>query len=276
MKLLYLSVAFFKIRFNKYNIINMLDNNPTKRFSDRVDNYIKYRPGYPLAILDFVKKELDLTPSSIIADVGSGTGILSKIFLDNGNRVYGIEPNANMRMAAENLLSKYWKFVSIAAAAEATSLKRHSVHFITAGQTFHWFDIEKTKEEFKIILKPGGWVVLIWNERKVDTPFLRAYEDLLLKFSIDYQNVDHRKITDSVLDSFYGAGNYQCKFFENHQSFNFSSLKGRMLSSSYAPTEKHPNFKPLIIKLKEIFRAHQKNGTVKFEYDTKVYYGRLY
>jgi ubiquinone/menaquinone biosynthesis C-methylase UbiE len=253
----------------------MLDNDPTCRFSNRVENYIKYRPGYPLAILEFMTKELGLTPSSVIADVGSGTGILSRIFLNNGNRVYGIEPNEKMREAAEDLLKNYWKFVSIATTAEATTLKRHCVHFITAAQAFHWFDIEAAKVEFKIIQKPGGWVVLIWNERKVDSPFLRAYEDLLLELSIDYQNVDHRKITEPVLTQFYGPGNYKCRMFKNHQLFDFSSLKGRMLSSSYAPTEDHPNFKPLIKELEEIFTAHQKNGNVRFEYDTKVYYGQL-
>ena len=166
---------------------------PTQRFSSRVDNYVKYRPSYPAAIIGLLATECGLTPDSIVADVGSVTGLLAELFLQAGNRVMGIEPNRDMREAGEQLLRGYDRFVSIAAAAEAITLPDHSVDCITAGQSFHWFDRERAGLEFARILKPQGWLVLIWNERRIDsTPFLRAYEQLLHTYSPDYAQVDHK------------------------------------------------------------------------------------
>src|SRR5688572_15000399 len=150
------------------------------RFSSRVENYIKFRPGYPKEVIDILKTDCGLTESSKVADIGSGTGILSELFLKNGNRVFGVEPNEPMRTAAERLLSAFPEFVSVDGSAEATRLEAGSMDFVAAGQAFHWFDRDAAKTEFKRILKPEGWVVLIWNERSIDsTPFLREYEKLL-------------------------------------------------------------------------------------------------
>src|SRR4026208_981769 len=143
-----------------------MDNDPTKRFSKRVENYIQYRPKYPPAVFDFLRNELNLAPSSIIADVGSGTGISSEMFLRNGNTVFGIEPNSEMREAGERNLSQFASFKSIYGTAEATTLEDHSVDFVIAGQAFHWFDRARSRAEFFRILKKNGWVVLIWNDRK--------------------------------------------------------------------------------------------------------------
>ena len=157
-------------------------SDPTKRFSNRVENYIKFRPGYPGAIIDLSREECGLNRQSIIADIGSGTGILSELFLKNGNRVFGIEPNAPMRGAGEKILERYSNFTSINGAAEATTLSDNTVDFVVAGQAFHWFDQRCARAEFSRILKPSGWVILLWNERRIDsTPFLRAYEQMLLK-----------------------------------------------------------------------------------------------
>ena len=160
--------------------------NPTLRFTGRVENYVKYRPGYPAGIIETFVKECGLTAGSVVADIGSGTGILSEVFLKNGNRVFGVEPNHEMREAGSRLLGKYAGFMSVDGAAEATTLEDCSVDFVTAGQAFHWFDRQRARKEFVRILKPNGWVTLIWNERLTDTsPFLRAYEDLLRRYGID-------------------------------------------------------------------------------------------
>lgn len=248
---------------------------PTTRFSDRVQYYIKYRPKYPKEILDFLKNELKLSIRHTIADIGSGTGFLSKMFLQNGNVVYGVEPNKEMREAAENLLRQYPNFKTIDGSAEFTDLDSRSVDFITAAQAFHWFNIDVARSEFRRILKPKGWVVLIWNERTESTPFLKNYENLLRTFAIDYEKVDHRKVDNKVLARFFGSNIYQSKQFKNEQQFDFGGLKGRLLSSSYAPMEVHPNYPPMIEELQKIFNAHQQNGKVVFEYDTKVYFGKL-
>jgi ubiquinone/menaquinone biosynthesis C-methylase UbiE len=250
-------------------------SDPLNRFSNRVENYVKYRPGYPAGVIELLKSNCGLTETSVIADVGSGTGILAELFLKNGNSVFAIEPNADMRQAAERLLKEYKHLMSIAATAEATTLETKSVHFITAAQAFHWFDRNCAKKEFARILKPGGWVALIWNERRLDsTAFLKAYEDLLLRYGTDYSQVRHERVTKEI-GEFFSPGTFKVQTLENAQHFDFESLKGRLLSSSYAPDQNHPDFKPMVAELEAVFAANEKDGIVSFEYDTKVFYGHL-
>lgn len=250
-------------------------SDPLARFSNRSENYAKYRPGYPARVIEILRSDCGLTETSVIADVGSGTGILSEMFLKNGNPVFAIEPNAAMRLAAEGLLKKYEKFKSIEAKAEVTTLETRSVDIVTAAQAFHWFDRPKAKREFTRILKPGGWVVLMWNERRLDsTAFLRAYENLLLRYGTDYEKVRHENVTSEITE-FFAPETFELQTLENVQYFDFESLKGRLLSSSYAPNQDHPNFNAMLRELEEVFNANQREGIVNFEYETKVYYGLL-
>ncbi|HED37350.1 MAG TPA: class I SAM-dependent methyltransferase [Ignavibacteria bacterium] len=253
--------------------LNIQMNN-TKRFSGRVEYYIKYRPGYPEEILDFFKSNLNFNSNHIIADIGSGTGILSKLFLDDGNKVFGIEPNREMREAAESLLKNYHGFVSVNGSAEKTGLKSSSINFVTAGQSFHWFDIKKSKKEFLRILRQGGLVILIWNSRKIDSDgFLTAHEDLLNKFAIDYKKVNHKNLDDNIFKKFFS--DYEVIHFNNYQKFNFDGLKGRLLSSSYIPLPGFRNYGSMMKELKSIFEKYNSNGFITFKYDTEVYYGSL-
>ena len=247
---------------------------PTKRFSNRVENYIKYRPSYPAAVIDLLAADCGLSSDSIIADIGSGTGILSRLFLKNGNRVFGVEPNTAMREAAEKLLAQYPAFLSVEGSAEATTLPDLSFDFVVAGQAFHWFDGTKAKREFKRILKRDGWTVLVWNERRLDTtPFLQSYEKLLLKYGTDYPVVRHENIYGDIAELFAPNG-YELRVFDNQQVFDFEAAKGRLLSASYAPAPGHENFDAMLHDLHSIFEAHQQSGSVTFEYETKVYFGR--
>ena len=246
-----------------------------KRFSTRVDNYAKYRPGYPREILSFLEFECGLARSSIIADIGSGTGILSQLFLKNGNRVIGVEPNGAMRAAAERLLEGYRHFVSIDGTAESTTLEPKSVNFVTAAQAFHWFDRNGARTEFSRVLAPGGWVVLIWNERRLEsTPFLRACEALLLKYGTDYRQVRHENVTGTIAE-FFAPATFKLKSYENIQELDFEGLKGRVFSASYTPERGAANFELMLSNLEQIFQENAKNGVVTFEYDTRVFYGRL-
>ena len=248
----------------------------TQRFSSRVENYIKYRPGYPNEVIETLRNECGLTPGLIIADVGSGTGILTEMFLRNGNAVYGVEPNREMREAAERLLRDYPRFRSVAAQAEETTLDDDSVDLVTAGQAFHWFDREKTRRELSRILKPRGWVALIWNERvTTTTPFLVAYEQLLKDYSTDYEQVDHRRIDADVIRNFFRSDDFRLKQFKNTQVFDYEGVKGRLLSSSYAPENGHPNYEPMLAELERIFQTYQDEGRAVFEYVTQMYYGQL-
>ncbi|HVF27553.1 MAG TPA: class I SAM-dependent methyltransferase [Pyrinomonadaceae bacterium] len=247
-----------------------------QRFSSRVDNYVKYRPTYPTAVVDLLEDECDLTRDLIVADVGSGTGILSELFLRNGNKVFGVEPNREMRAAGERLLMDYPNFTSVDGTAEATTLESAGVDFVTAGQAFHWFDVEKTRIEFARILKSDGWVVLVWNERQTDsTPFLRDYEQMLLTFGTDYEAVSHKQVDRNRIVPFFGPGGFELRTFANQQLFDFESLKGRLLSASYTPEVGHANHAPMLDVLQRIFHEYQSDGRVTVEYDTNVFYGRL-
>ena len=247
----------------------------TTRFSDRVDNYVRYRPGYPHELLDLLRTECQLTPDSTIADIASGTGILTRMFLESGNKVFGIEPNEKMRQAGESLLGRYPNFISIQATAEDTTLATHSIDFVTAAQAAHWFDRVQARREFVRILKPGGWCVLIWNERRTDsTPFLHAYEDILLTYGTDYKEVRHERTTETI-DGFFAPTPFHCRVFNTRQQFDYAALKGRLLSSSYAPQKGHPGHNPMLKALRAIFDEFNTNGRVSFEYNTRVYYGHL-
>ena len=254
----------------------MLGSDPTGRFSSRVANYIRYRPDYPPALYQFLRDGIGMTNGVVVADVGSGTGIFARPLLEEGLTVYCVEPNEDMRRAAEELLGGYDGFQSVAAPAEATTLPRHSVNFVTCAQAFHWFDRDRAKAEFRRILKPGGQAILIWNERKTDaTPFLRAYERLLLDVSPDYANVRHENVTVDVLRDFFGPGGFRTEVFPNYQHFDYAALAGRLLSSSYAPMAGHPRHEEMMARLQDAFDRHQSGGRVTFEYDTRLHVGRL-
>lgn len=246
----------------------------TQRFSSRVDDYVRFRPGYPPEIVELLKKECGLTSDNVIADIASGTGIFTRTLLENGNRVFGVEPNDEMRRAGERFLADYSRFTSIARTAEATTLPDHSVDFVTAAQAAHWFDRENARREFIRILKPGGWLVLLWNDRRMDaTEFQRDYEQLLHTYGTDYEDVRHAGKTLAIHGFF--PQSFQTHVFEYQQTFDYAGLEGRLLSSSYTPQKDHPQYNPMLHELRRIFDRHQLNGLVSFDYDTRVYYGQL-
>lgn len=245
-----------------------------KRFSDRVENYVRYRPDYPREILGLLAREAGLRKTSVIADIGSGTGISARLFLENGNRVFGVEPNDLMRRAAEEYLGDFPNFVSVNGTAENTTLAADSVDFVVAAQAYHWFDGAPTVVEFRRILSDNGHIVLIWNERQLgSTAFLREYEGLLLEFGTDYDQVRHEQITAEVLEQAF-CSPFRRAVFQNSQTLDFAGLKGRMLSASYVPAPNHPRFGEMLEKLQMLFTKHEKNGKIQIFYDTNVFYTR--
>jgi len=250
---------------------------PTKRFSSRVENYVKYRPSYPPAVIDMLTEHCHLTPAMLIADIGSGTGLLTELWLKHGNPVFGVEPNREMREAGERLLADYPKFTSVDGAAEATTLPDQGLDFVTAGQAFHWFDYDRARHEFMRILKPQGWAVLVWNVRQPQaTPFMTAYEQLVHTYAIDLEASSQEfRVNDTVIATFYGAHGYQRSTCPNRQVFDFPGLQGRLLSSSYMPDVGQPTHAAMVEALATLFQTHQVNDTVAIEYETRVYYGHL-
>jgi SAM-dependent methyltransferase len=234
---------------------------PTRRFSDRVALYVRYRPGYPRALLDALVAEVGLGASSAVADLGSGTGISAELLLRSGCTVYALGGEE--------------RFHSVAGRAEETTLPSESVDLATAGQAFHWFDRPATRAELERILRPGGWVALFWNSRRTEgTPFLAAYEGFLRRFGTDYREVDHERIGDAVLEELFG-GRFETRIFPNQQVFDYQGLEGRLLSSSYAPGPGHPDHAPMLRELRRIFDRHEQGGRVRFDYDTRLHLAPL-
>ena len=249
---------------------------PKARFSDRVDDYIKYRPHYSQDVVRALQRACGLRPEHTIADVGCGTGLLAKIFLENGNRVVGVEPNREMRIAGESYLAGYPNFSMVEGSAEATGLADESADFVIAGQAFHWFRPDDTRKEFARIVKPQGWVALVWHDRDTTSkPFLRAYEDFVRRHSTDYEQVAHKYLASyDALQRFFAPDEVRLIEQRNGQGLDFDGLRGRLLSSSYVPKtgEKH---EAMMRELPDLFSSHAENGQVTLEYDTKIYYGHL-
>lgn len=242
-----------------------------------MNDYVRYRPGYPEELATELARRVGYHNESVIADVGSGTGISTRYFLDRGNLVYAVEPNADMRRAAEEWLGSYAKFRSVAARAEATTLPDASVDLVVAAQAFHWFDADRAKQEFRRILRPDSHLVVLWNERKTDTTaFLQEYEALLWKWSEDYAAVSSRTVAaEESMQNFFGPELWGVEEFTNQQSLDLQGLIGRALSSSYVPLPEHPNHEPMLAELRELFSRHAQDGRVFFEYATRLFWGRL-
>ncbi|NSL85480.1 class I SAM-dependent methyltransferase [Chitinophaga solisilvae] len=247
----------------------------TERFSNRVDDYVKYRPQYPVAIIPYLQEVAGLTPSAAVADIGSGTGISAQPFLDNGNTVYAVEPNREMREMGERLLQRYPYFKSITGTAERTTLPDASVDLLIAGQSFHWFEREEARQEFRRIMRPGTSAVLMWNFRETDTPFDKAYEKLRHDFGIDYKDMKHRNIQPQEIARFFLPDTFHEKYFHHVQRLDYAAIKGLLLSSSYMPDKTHPRYNAMIQELEDVFEKHQENRMVALRYETKVFTGKL-
>lgn len=249
---------------------------PKTRFSDRVDDYIKYRPRYGREVVEALEKACGLAPSHVIADVGCGTGFSAEPFLRNGNRVIGIEPNLEMREAGKSFLASYKKFEMRDGTAEQTGLPPASVDFVLAGQAFHWFKREPTRAEFARVLKLDGWCALIWHDRSTEaTPFLRAYEEFLQRHAVDYKDVVHRQVANfDVLRKFFAPCGVKLIRLAAEQRFDFDGLQGRIRSSSYMPRE-GPKAAAMHAEAPDLFARYQRDGQVVLQYETKIFYGHL-
>lgn len=248
---------------------------PTLRFSNRVENYVKYRPTYPAALVDVLRRHGALHEGDRIADVGSGTGFLAELFLRAGHRVYGVEPNAPMRAAGEAYLAAWPRFVSLDGTAERLPLPDGAVEAVTAGQAFHWFDAAAARREFARVLVQHGRVVLVWNARRLQgDPFHEDYERLLREHGTDYVAVRHQGVDDAALGAFYG-GSFTTETLPHHQDLDYAAFEGRLLSSSYAPDAGQPGHERMVDDLRAVFARHQRDGRVTLRYGTRIHFGRL-
>jgi ubiquinone/menaquinone biosynthesis C-methylase UbiE len=248
----------------------------TRSFSNRAENYVRFRPGYPPEVIAYLTEHAGLTPQAVLADVGAGNGKLTELLLQNGNPVFAVEPNEEMRAYAERLLGDHPNFTSVAASAEATTLPDHSIEMVLAAQAFHWFDQDKAKVEFRRILKPGGVAALIWNERDVSSPMVAAYDEIASTYGNQYKEVVHTYAAqDEAIAAFFAPNAVQTASFPYSQSFDLEGLRGRLLSASYAPQPGEPGHAPMLAALDALFGQYEEDGAVEFAYLTKVYWGEF-
>ena len=246
-----------------------------ERFSDRVDDYLRYRPDYPPALVPSLLSHCELDSGAAVADIGSGTGIFSAHLLRHGLEVYAVEPNQPMRAAAEERLGGQPGFHSVDASAADTGLATASVDLVSAAQAFHWFNTDDARREFARILKPGGSLALIWNRRDLAQPFQQVYDNLLREFAPEYGKVNHMSLERDDFAAFFAGGDPAELHFDNAQRLDFHGLLGRLKSSSYCPAEDSPLYIPLVNELLAQFDRHARDGHVDFHYDTQLYLGEI-
>ncbi|MBS0578291.1 MAG: class I SAM-dependent methyltransferase [Proteobacteria bacterium] len=250
-------------------------SNSTERFSSRVGDYARYRPSYPAGAIALLQERCGLGPRAVVADIGSGTGILTALLLPHAAQVFAVEPNDPMRAAADASLGGDPRFVSVRGTAEATTLAPGSVDLLVAGQAFHWFKVAPARAEALRITRPGAFGALLWNEHPTrGSAFLADYERLLRRHASEFEAVLRSRVDEPAMREYLG-GAMECVRFPNQQSFDYEGLRGRLMSSSYAPEPGHPEHLPLIRGLEAVFARHQRDGRILFPYVTLVYFGRL-
>jgi SAM-dependent methyltransferase len=249
---------------------------PTKRFSDRVADYVKYRPHYHPELIRVLKDAFDLDKGWTVADLGSGTGLSSERFLECGCRVLGVEPNREMRAAAEKLYAGLPNFKSVDGRAEASGIESESVDLYLSGQAFHWFDKARARAEALRMLRAPKRALLMWNDwERGDSPFLSDYGAFLDLRMPEHKAADHRDLTEADFNGFFGSARWEKVELRNPRSVDFEGLRGRLLSASYAPKEGEPGFEETMAELKAIFDRHASAGSIEFGYTTVLRFGEM-
>lgn len=249
-------------------------NNIT-RFTNRANNYARFRPGYPAAIIDHLTSAIGLHSAMDVADIGSGTGISSVLFLDNGHTVYGVEPNDAMRAEAEKYLHGYDRFHSINGTAENTSLPDNSIDIILAGQSFHWFAQQEAKQEFRRIARPDAHILLLWNIRDISTDFSTAYERIIARFGRGYEARNRDLAAEDKHTSFFSSSGYCRQIFTHTQLLDYEQLRGRLLSTSFLPSEEDADCAAMLAELAALFNFYEENGKIRFDYTTTLYTAKI-
>lgn len=248
----------------------------TQRFSNRVEDYHRHRPGYPDDIIHILHNEGALPAFAIVADVGSGTGKLTQLFFKHVDKIYGVEPNHDMRRQAEKNFVDIAQFISVNGTAESTTLPSASIDLVCVGQAFHWFDREKCRGEFRRILRPNGWTALIWNYRNVEEDEVQQHYEHILKTNIpNYKQLDHKTMTDDKIKNFFRSKKVTKFVLPHSQYFDLPSLNGRVLSSSYVPKPPDPVAQRILEQVAHFFQQYQQSGRIKFVYKTTLYLGQL-
>lgn len=255
----------------------MTGDDPTQRFSDRVEAYVAARPSYPDAMANALRREFDLADGAIVADLGSGTGLSCLPFLRAEFAVIGVEPNDAMRAAGDKFLSAFANFRSVRGSAEATSLADRSVDLAIAAQAAHWFDAARARREALRFLRRPPRAALIWNDRlSTGSEFAQGYEQLLLELGTDYAQVRHRHAHHVLVADYFGGRHARELCFDNPTVVDWQTLHARVDSASYVPRPDSPGYAPLIERLRVLFDRTASQGRVRMDYVTRVFFGEIH
>lgn len=245
-----------------------------ENFTGKADLYSMFRPSYPNEYINYLHSENYLSEGSVIADIGSGTGILTKLLLEKKLNVLAIEPNNDMRGIAEKNLWVYDQYKSINATAENTSLKNNSVDLITVAQAFHWFDKEKFRLECKRILKENSKVSLVWNSKDVLSPLMIELQEICKETCPKFKGFSGGiEDTPDVYNQFLKNGIYEMMVYRNDLEMDLEGFLGRNLSSSFSPLREEKEFEPYRTALTNLFYKNGLNGKIIYPYITKSYLG---
>lgn len=246
----------------------------TKKFTGKADIYSKYRPSYPKEYINYLISANSLSSTSVIADIGSGTGILSGQLLEKRLEVICVEPNADMRTLAENQLKGFSRYLSVNGSAEDTTLQEKSIDLITVAQAFHWFDKERFKAECRRILKQNSKIALVWNSRDFSSEIIQENALICKKMCPSFNGFSGgMEESPEIIQGFYGDGNFEIITFQNDLQLDLDGFIGRNLSSSYAPKSTDVNYDAFISALTDLFDKYSENNMITMPNNTRSYLG---
>ncbi len=244
--------------------------------SERIENYLRYQPGYPKKLLNFLYEEVGFLRESVIADIGSGTGILTRLLLERGSRVVAIESDHQMRDIAERLLNdEFQRFVSLNATAENTTLSDESVNYIVCAHSLNSLNIDKCRDEFFRIIKPSGAVVFLYNRLDQEEGFLKEHQSLLNQYRVYPEKNFSRELSENEIFRFYASATYNHFSFPNRQSLDFEGARAILLSDSSLPEQGEDGYNDMLEELYNIFERYNQNRKVFINYTTEAYIGVL-
>lgn len=248
------------------------------KFTDKAEGYAKYRPSYPLEYIEYLISGAGSKEDCMIADIGSGTGILSRQLLESERlfHVIGVEPNDDMRTIAEQILKPYSRFISVKATAEHTTINENSIDLVTVAQAFHWFDIEQFRLECQRILKQNAKVALVWNSRDGSSEINKESFDICQKYCPNFKGFSGgMEETSIAFQQFFKNGKYEYKYFRNDLPFTLIGFLGRYLSASFSPKKNDKEYNPFITALSNVFAKYSTNGEIVIPNITKSYLGEV-
>ncbi|HLO27660.1 MAG TPA: class I SAM-dependent methyltransferase [Anaerolineales bacterium] len=246
----------------------------TEIYSTKAEKYAKYRWDYSLQAIEAIIQIAHVTEQTLAADIGAGTGMLTKHFAGRVRHIYAVEPNDEMRKIAEGQLERFENCSVIKGCAEAIPLGNQSVDLITVAQALHWFDPTRTRAEFRRVLKPKGWLTAIRNYG-VDQTLNQAMGRICAEADRAglLEAVPHPE--EKPVSYYCGHEDIQRLTYEIEEKQNWDEFIGSLLSASYMPEESHPSYPRLERVARQVFDDLSENGELRVRGETELIIGQV-